>query len=357
MYEQLQKMLPHVFSQMNDEYELLMMMLSWCAKHPEELRGLQGLRTSYPLPVWHGSLASVVPGASIELPYTVVATDGSQIYPDKHQGVPCYVLNTGIAQFSYGETSTVSLSSIPELTTLLEDTITEDVVNCRRAERELEVGLEVAKKITGRNAVLCDGSLIPWHLETKSRLIKERFLSRYIGVQEEYYKARVPLAGYISLPKSKELIAILRAALEHAVGSALNGTLDTVVDTDFVGLFLHERQRTQVFTHRSSAAKEYPDHLRPCFVYYHTGLELARVEMPTWVAQDDQVREQVLGIIQDQADKGNGYPVSLAEAHEQAVIKSFEREQFFALLQKMHLAHNRSMPRSQKSLKKQFVSI
>ena len=89
----------------------------------------------------------------------------------------------------------------------------------------------------------------------------------------------------------------------------------------------------------------------------HMGFEIARIEMPYWVAQDDVLLEQVLGIIQDQAIKGNGYPVSLAEAHEQAVIKSSERQQFFSLLQKMHIKHNRRMPISQKSLKKRFVSV
>ncbi len=73
----------------------------------------------YPMPSWEGSLDQVVEIKGREHPYGVVATDGSQIYPDKHQGVPCYVLNTGIAQFAYGETSRVQLSSIPEMVTPL----------------------------------------------------------------------------------------------------------------------------------------------------------------------------------------------------------------------------------------------
>ncbi len=362
--DQLEKALPKLFAEMTDEQAALKQFFQWLQEHPEAIEALKGVASPYPLPSWAGSLDQVFEVKSREHPYGVVATDGSQIYPDKHQGVPCYVLNTGIAQFRYGEQSSVHLSSIPEMVTLLEDTMSEDVVNCRRAEREFEVGLEVAQKAMRKTmkdipfAFLCDGTLIFWYLESKSKMLKDRFLKRYLSLLDQYYQARIPIAGYISLPKSKELIGIVRNAGHHKMGPAsLGGSFKTLVDTDLVGLFLKEGQRTTVFTHNSRLADEYPDYLRPCFIYIHMGLEIARVEMPRWVAQDAVLLEQVLGIIKDQAVKGNGYPVSLAEAHEQAVIKSYEREQFFRLLQKMHLKYNRRMPISQKSLKKRFVSI
>ena len=34
--------------------------------------------------------------------YSVCAVDGSQIYYDKHQGMPCYVLNIGTVGLRYG---------------------------------------------------------------------------------------------------------------------------------------------------------------------------------------------------------------------------------------------------------------
>ncbi len=353
--QQLEESLPKLFSEMQDEQSSMKLLFSWLQEHPEALEILKD--SAFPMPSWEGTLDQVFEVKRREHPYGVVATDGSQIYPDKHQGVPCYVLNTGIAQFRYGTTSKVGLSSIPEVVTLLEDTMTEDVVNCRRAEREFEVGLKVSKEVIGDElfVFLCDGSLIFWHLETKSRTLKDRFLKRYLELLDQYYRARVPIAGYISLPKSRELIGILRNAGMHKMGPKT--TCETLVDTDLVQLYLGKNQRTVVFTHNSALAQEYPDHLRPCFVYLHTDLEIARIEMPKWVAEDSTLLETVLGIIQDQAVKGNGYPVSLAEAHEQAVIKSHEREQFFGLLQKMHLKHNRRMPISQKSLKKRFVSV
>ncbi len=229
------------------------------------------------------------------------------------------------------------------------------MVNCRRAEWEFAIGFAYANRLEHKPIFLCDGSLLFWHLESKSRALKERFLSAYLGLLDEFYKARIPIAGYISLPKSKDLLGIVRNAQRHGMGP--KGAFDMLVDTDLVGLFLKEGERTTVFMPMSSLAQEYPPALRPCFVYMHMGLEIARVEVPQWVAQDELLLNKVLGCIVDQAKKGNGYPVSLAEAHEQAVIKSHERYQFFSMLQKMHLKHNRPMPISQKSLKKRFVSI
>lgn len=355
--EQIEKSLPKLFAEMQDEQAAMKLLFAWLQEHPEALEMLKGLPCRHPMPGWEGLLDQVYQIKRVGHPYSVVATDGSQIYPDKHQGVPCYVLNTGVAQFNYGSTSKVSLSSIPEIVTLLEDTMTEDVVNCRRAEREFEVGLQVSKEVMADEpfVFLCDGSLIFWHLEAKGRGLKDRFLKRYLLLLDQYYHARIPLAGYISLPKSKELIGVLRNAGVHKMGPKTS--CETLVDTDLVALFLPKNSRTEVFKHHSKLADEYPEHLKPHFLYMHTDLEIARVEIPKWVAEDSALVERVVGILQDQAIKGNGYPVSLAEAHEQAVVKSYEREIFFGMLQKMHLKNGRRMAISQKSLKKRFVSV
>jgi hypothetical protein len=66
------------------------------------------------------------------------------------------------------------------------------------------------------------------------------------------------------------------------------------------------------------------------------GTEIARVEMPAWTALDDTLRSQALGIVLSQVQKGYGYPVTLAEAHNQAVVTGSDRHRFFAIL-KQHL--------------------
>ena len=43
--------------------------------------------------------------------------------------------------------------------------------------------------------------------------------------------------------------------------------------------------------------------------------------------------ELVHAVVYDQAQKGRGYPVALAEAHEQAVVRGAERELFYEMLE------------------------
>src|SRR5437016_6280596 len=42
------------------------------------------------LPTWSGSLHQTIPIKQQSHNYSVLAVDGSQIYPDRHQGVDCY---------------------------------------------------------------------------------------------------------------------------------------------------------------------------------------------------------------------------------------------------------------------------
>ncbi|MEX2080786.1 MAG: DNA double-strand break repair nuclease NurA, partial [Dehalococcoidia bacterium] len=65
-----------------------------------------------------------------------------------------------------------------------------------------------------------------------------------------------------------------------------------------------------------------------CFFYLRTGDDIARVELPQWVADDD-LRVQLLhATLVDQCRRCDGYPRALQEAHEQAVISVGDRQQF-----------------------------
>lgn len=359
---ELQKSISGLFQDTSLELDAARRIFEWLCDHPEIHELIKKLQSPYPVPLWRGALQAVFCEELQKHPYGVVATDGSQIYPDKHQGVSCYLINTGVVQFVYGHKSSVRLFSEPTVVTSLDDPdMTEDMVNCRRGELEFERGLiETSKARAAQPDIphlyLCDGSLIFWHLEAKSPQVKERFLKRYIELLDGFYKERLLIAGYISLPKSKELVALLRNCISQGLVKELI-TLDTIIDTHLTSFFLPVNHRTTVFTHNSALAESYPPHLVPCFVYLHLPTEIARIEIPRWVAQDPEALSTVIGIIKDQATKGNGYPVALSEAHEQAVVKGPDREFFFDMVYKLGITHNQRLHPSQKSLKKRFVSV
>jgi hypothetical protein len=62
-------------------------------------------------------------------------------------------------------------------------------------------------------------------------------------------------------------------------------------------------------------------------------------------------------IVVDQVKKGYGYPVALAEAHEQAVVKGPDRDFFYHLITKLGIEQRRRTTVSFKSAKKRSVAV
>jgi hypothetical protein len=84
---------------------------------------------------------------------------------------------------------------------------------------------------------------------------------------------------------------------------------------------------------------------------------VVRIEVPAWVTNDPAAVELVCQVAIDQAAKGYGYPVVLAEAHEQAVVHGADRDFFYHVLGKYNFDHHRRMVISPKSLKKKGLGF
>ena len=317
---------------------------------------------------WHGKLNHTVSLKNSCDAYHVFAVDGSQVYPDRHQGTSCYVINIGTVQLCYGlPGKPAQFSSTPYLFSGADDVVdaesSPDLVDCIRKEKVLLAGLHVASTYAQQNKTpaffLFDGSLIFWHLDSKQEALKKKFLKSYITLLHQMYERNISLAGYISLPKSKELVNLVRLALCDFVvaGCTAHTAVDHLLDRHVAEFFLHPYERTIIFESGSKISAAYPEHLKPYFCYLHVGNEIVRVEMPRWIAQDEQHVNRICQVILDQCTKGYGYPVALAEAHEQAVIKGPDRDFFYQLLYKMSLEHRSRILFSQKSMKKRRMGI
>jgi hypothetical protein len=296
--------------------------------------------------------------------YSVLSVDGSQIYPDRHQGVACCLINIGSVQFSYTHTnSSVSLTSCPELFFGKDETDKSiDFVNCYRTEQELKKTLLLAKQLKIETAepftCLIDGSLIFSYLSSKDPHLKEQFIASYLALLQEFYEQQIPLAAYISLPQSKELISLLRYALIVKHGQSMQtarAAFPLLSDQHLMQQVLKPFERTQLFEHKSEITLHYRQHLKPYFFYFHTGTEIARIEVPAWLAQDNSLFKTVASIIADQCDKGLGYPVVIAEAHEQAVVKADDRAYFYQLIQASLSQKDPDYTISRKSYSKQHL--
>jgi hypothetical protein len=304
------------------------------------------------VPSWQGELGLFRQFEHQKIDYLVVSADGSQIYPDRHMGTNYYLINTGVITVDYHHqvSSSVSMDSNPYFFTdagQLNSGIV-DFIDSKRHELEINAGFKAimqAKQDLGglRQDLffyLADGSLIAWHLFGKNDELCERFLPLYMAQLQDFYQHRIPFIGYISLPNSTDLINLLRAKLSENLQDEITG----LVDIDLLNTILQPYQFTTWFKSQVSAVITYPAHLRPYFAYFNSGHEIARIEVPAWIIADELLLDLCMQIIVDQVQKGYGYPVALAEAHQLAVIKTPDRDFFYQTInqiikQKPHARH------------------
>ncbi len=325
-------------------------------------------------PLWLDELDQVVDVISYPHDYTVLAVDGSQIYPDRHiTAASFFLINAGGCLLTYGKSGSATLFNQPELFLTdeflpeeLQLPFTPDLVDAKREEIELAVAYDYAKKNRDM-IVLVDGSLIFWQLESKPEVMRDLFLGKYLGYLMNFMNDNILMAGYISMPKSKELVNLVRTkiCLGNGQKKPCFGAIDEctclgsdiLVDATLLEGLLKPFQRTTIFINRSKISEYYPPKLRPCFFYLHTGKEIARVEIPRWVANDEAMVAKIAQVCVNQALKGDGYPVVLAEAHEQAVIKGSDRLFFYQVLESVTAQDQGTLSYSQKSIKKRGLGV
>lgn len=297
--------------------------------------------------------------------YQIVATDGSQIDLDRHGSVACYLINIGRVFLRYGYRPTARLNSRPALYYREEDLYLSDGArrvliegNYLSARRDVEEGLALAdladECLTDDFPALAlqDGTLVRWTLAGAERFVQERFLAQYLGYLERMRARGLPVASYISRPRSPEVAGTIRLMLcpdvnvaagrgakcsecsDVAAGRPPSCNLcEGLVDADIIAGQLQEGQRGPIFTSMSRINVEaYGEHLIH-FFHLRVGREIARIELPRWVAMDPAQVDLVHSLVYDQVARGDGYPVALARAHEQAVVRSADRRAFQRMLE------------------------
>lgn len=293
--------------------------------------------------------------------HTIFATDGSQLAPSHHEIAYCYLLNIGRVMLHYGQSLHPLLDSQPQVFYRAEDLYeakrwgirAEDWMNYRRTAFEMMQLAEMACRWVrppgphdGPNLAMADGSLCYWFLETLPQEARETILQPVLQAWCDLQESGIPWVGYISASRSVEAIHFLRLqacpfdapqCAQHC-GDRNDGEypcqkMNPLRDATLWRHLLQPGERSGLWRTTSRILQHYPPEHQVYFCYLHVGTEVARVELPAWIAQDSARLEQVLGILLAQVHKGYGYPVGLAEAHNQAVIRSSDRARFFTLLE------------------------
>lgn len=292
--------------------------------------------------------------------YSVFATDGSQIAPSHHEIAYCYLINVGRVMLHYGANFHPLLDSLPQVYYKPEDLYaskqwgirTEEWMAYRRTVLEAQVLSEMACRWvkppgahTDPNLAMVDGSLIYWFLDGLPLEARDHILPPILAAWQQLKETKIPLMGYLSASRGIEALNFLRLqACPHETpncitncGELLEKTpcqvIEPLRDATLWEYLLEPGQRSPLWRSSSRILDWYEDSQKVYFCYVNVGSEVARVEIPAWVAEDSHLLNQSLNIMLAQVNKGYGYPVALAEAHNQAVIRGGDRSRFFALLE------------------------
>jgi hypothetical protein len=295
--------------------------------------------------------------------FTVMAADGSHIDIDRHHATRCYLINIGSATIRYGSQPDAELTSYPRLYSDDKDLaitppgggreqpvegtvlgIKRSVEECRRLT-ELAAGLP--KDSTA--LALLDGTLILWGLEAYPDFVTESLLNDGMlkcldNIKKINENRKLSVASYISFPRSTDVLNVLRVAIcPHDVIDSDNlckecthrecERLSGVRDRDLFMNLLESGERSALFISPSKIVREHYGEHRVYFFYLRVDNEIGRIEIPQWVAENETLLDITHSLVLDQCRRGHGYPVALAESHEQAVVTGADRESFWELVE------------------------
>jgi len=322
--------------------------------------------------------------------YTVVATDGSQIPLDRHAPLPYFVINVGQVALHYGTGERPALSSDAKLYYRDEDLLLagadgessyvgERQVAAIRTMHETQALSKLMEDCADRDRVLAlvDGTLVLWAQEGDAESSRKESVRQILAMLATARRAGALAAGYISRPRSREVVNALKVTLypegvtnynEFPTDQLPFGGLARLTDAVLFNSLLEPGQRSTVFESQSRILGEYeaaariaeyenPRSYRIAFFYVKVGegatSEIARVECPLWLAEDAVSLSRLHALVVNQAVKGRGYPVALQEAHEHAIVRAPERAAFAHLIEKQCVRDGIVVTTSQKALAKQ----
>ena len=302
--------------------------------------------------------------------FTVIATDGSHIDVDRHQSTHCYLINIGSVVLRYGPKPDAMLDSVPHLYAGDEELVITSpgmqgreqpiegtLLGIKRSVEECKRLAELAAELPagGKAVGIIDGSLILWNLDADypdfviDILLEKGFLTYLEQIRQLNDERAIPVASYISYPRSSDVVNALKVALcpRETVDSDRCFECKTrecdfvagVRDRELFTALLAPGERSALFISPSKIQKRYGKNLVH-FFYLRLDEEIARIEIPQWVAQDEKRLNLVHTLVLDQCRRGQGYPVALGEAHEKAVITGADRDNFWQIVESSLIAEH-----------------
>lgn len=306
------------------------------------------------------------------LPATLIAVDGSQIYPDRHGVAPYYLINVGSIVLRQGSRQAPATDSQPFLFFASEEIYDErgqlrnaEFVNRQRNRREIERLADLAEaegEASGENAAnpivaIVDGPLLFWAperagAEEAGDTLRDE-VDHYANQLTRLRNAGASPVGYVDRPSSANVLRTLELAdlePENITREAVrHRSFGLLADRHlFARLLPGERSglfaSTSEINERLAAAGH-----RIVFFYANVARRpgehnavITRCELPEWAALDRRLLDQAHSAIY--ADCAlTQLPYVVLRAHELALVSNLERAEFEKMLGQC-LVQNRLSP-------------
>lgn len=292
-----------------------------------------------------GPLNAGIPLPPIPAQATLIATDGSQILPDRHAAFLYYLLNVGGIIYHHGSGHSPTEFSRPLLkfheadlfinSQLVDGT----VVGARRDLLEMQTLAEMAAlyaAATPLRLAVMDQRLLYWPASSiAGREERSQIIEGWLAAMTHIRGSGALLAGYVDRPRRSSvltLLALLQPNLTDFFDMvARQDDWGNLTDTHLFTWLLAPGERSRVFVDMSNDN----DHYRQadpqnevCFFYLnaasadadHPAPQIARVDIPRWVADDETAVANVHALLYDQCQILGHYPYIITRADEKAVV-------------------------------------
>jgi hypothetical protein len=306
---------------------------------------------------------------------TIIAADGSQIYPDRHGVAFYYLINVGGIVFRHGNNDAPTVSSFPEVFYEDEDlydqedesAVTSDKVNTLRDVRELgelaRLAVEEAK-LAPTVTLLDNGLLLYLSLRETNRKFAETKLQEYLTHLNTLKAAGAIPAGVVDRPRAANVMRLLKLAtmdLNEIGPDTIRSMGQFAQITDaMLFSFLNPGERSALFVNAAPDNDTYEKagH-RTYFFYINVGRpykpSIMRVEVPEWVATNTEKLALAHAAIVEQCRVSDGFPYVLMRAHELAVVSVGERRAFDEMVISSLMRSGLTPSLSQKAQGKQWT--
>jgi len=320
---------------------------TWLNQRVERITRLHdpNLRCAVPavhLPTPPEALNACLPLPNLPVQATLIAADGSQIFPDRHEQVSFSLINIGAIQMVLGSQEPPQVTVDSRL--LYDEQLhtptgikSESQISLMRDLEERKLLAHLAGESPTGAITFTDGPMELWGAkDAQENLEFQQSLEKYLAVLQRLHANGGTIAGYVDKPSANLVVRLLEIALLDEADLAKvkdSYPLHRVSDRYLFQTLLKPGERSAVFGMQSRSARHYHAELALHFFYLNVGRPgkpwLARIEVPAWVAGNPERLDDLHAVLYHQCQimGSRPFPYLIHRAHEAAVVSFDEKDQ------------------------------